>query len=106
MTEKLTKKKAKELSLEVWRYLAEHPEIRDKRNLPPELYEKIKGMSAHCSLCELFKGDCLRCPLGYCDDGSFFMKWEYSRTYKSRREVAMKIVRRIEAWDIGEEYGS
>lgn len=30
----MTKEKAKKLTLEVWRYLAEHPEIDIKQDLP------------------------------------------------------------------------
>jgi hypothetical protein len=50
----MTKKEAKELSLKVWRYLAEHPETARKRDLPGELYGAIRNLSCACPLCELF----------------------------------------------------
>jgi hypothetical protein len=40
----MTEKMAKELSLEVWRYLAEHPEIFSKHELPSRLWGKIKNI--------------------------------------------------------------
>jgi len=65
----MTKQEAKELSLEVWRYLAEHPEISSKANLPEPLFDKIKVMMNQCPLCELppkefCKGQ--KCPLNRC----------------------------------------
>jgi hypothetical protein len=36
----MTKQETKELTLEVWRYLAEHPEIGTKNDLPKKEYKK------------------------------------------------------------------
>jgi hypothetical protein len=60
----MTKQEAKELSLEVWRYLAEHPEIQMKRYLPDEIWDKIKDMACACPLCEV--NPCHKCPLVSC----------------------------------------
>jgi len=49
----MTKQEAKELLLGVWRYLAEHPEVRHKQELPENLYDKIKDLAARCPLCEV-----------------------------------------------------
>jgi len=100
----MTPKKAKELSLEVWRYLAEHPEIREKRNLPQEIYKKIEGLLCSCPLCELLYGCravCPKCPLGRCNENSYFYIWAntYSYENKARQSAAQKIVAAIEAWE-------
>ena len=102
----MTAIKAKEISLEVWRYLVRHPEIDNKRELPLILLDKIRHEKALCPLCTLFaKGSarCPGCPLRYCYDGSAFSVWVNSRTKRKRRAAALKIVRRLEAWEPGEE---
>jgi hypothetical protein len=107
MTEKLTKKKAKELTLEIWRYLAEHPEINTKDDLPEELLSKIRDMCDRCPLCTFAIQNGLRCRdcvlPNCCYKKSPFNKWISSETKEERADAAMEIVRRIEAWDIGEE---
>jgi hypothetical protein len=107
----MTKLKAKALSLEVWRYFVEHPEIRFKEELPNELYLKIKSFFNRCPLCELFHGlgtvSCPGCPLsgrGYsCDSkGQSYNRWRVAKTSEKRREAAEEIVRRVEAWEVEE----
>jgi hypothetical protein len=49
----MTKKEGKELSLEVWRYFEEHPEIKSNKQLPYYLYRKAKGLLAESPLCEV-----------------------------------------------------
>jgi len=98
----MTKQEAKELSLEVWRYLAEHPELRTKENLPNEIFYKIRFCEHYCPLCDLFKKqyECNRCPLVHCMDGSYYSKW-YESGYgdnEIRKEAAQKIVDAIQAW--------
>ena len=80
----MTKAEAKELSLEVWRYLAEHPETEKKRDLPADIIYKIKKFFVWCPLCELFNNgedNCSGCPLD--DDncknkGSLYELWDFS----------------------------
>lgn len=36
----ITKKRAKELSLKIWGYLKDHPEIKSKKDLPNTLWNK------------------------------------------------------------------
>jgi hypothetical protein len=93
----LTKAEAKEISLEVWRYLAEHPEIRRKENLPDEIYNNIREMVCECPLCVV--NACDECPLGFCiwEDSPFY-KWSFTTDNKGREEAAREIVRLIEAW--------
>lgn len=104
---------AKKLSLEVWRYLAEHPQIDNKGALPTALYAKIAGLLHNCPLCELFNVEdkvgfcvpvCSPCPLKNCFDESSlyyeYIKSKYKRNpEKSRKYYAQKIVNAIEAWD-------
>jgi hypothetical protein len=102
----MNKQEAKATSLEVWRYLATHPEIRDKNDLPEELLCKIRRLRSRCPLCELFKASrefCPGCPL---DDvncmwaGSPYDKWCYAGSPEKRRNAAESIVRRIENWEV------
>lgn len=98
----MTKKYAKKLSLEVWEYLRDHPEIKCKRDLPSRLYKKIELLSCNCPLCELFiEDDCMNCPLEECFSGaSFFDKWGRSTRKSNRARHASKIVEKIKAWEI------
>jgi hypothetical protein len=104
----MTYKEAKELSLEVWRYLAAHPELTDKVQLPDDLYVKICGLSERCPLCEVLSFRCQWCPLGgegyrCAEDTRPYQRWVYSVSSDVRREAATEIVRLIEAWNVGEE---
>jgi hypothetical protein len=77
--EQMTPIEAKELTLEVWRYLAEHPEIIDKFHLPGYLWEKIVRLDQFCPLCELYRGNshrlvCPKCPLQRCNKGSLYYR--------------------------------
>ena len=96
----MTKQEAKELSLEVWRYLAKHP-VR-KFYLPDKIHNKIKDLPNDCPLCELFYNEdciCHGCPLQRCDDDSLYDRWVNS----DEREIdAQKIVEVIEAWNTEE----
>jgi uncharacterized Zn finger protein (UPF0148 family) len=105
----MTKLKAKSLSLEVWRYFVEHPEMEIKENLPGELYSKIKFLHNRCPLCELFhvlgSVSCPGCPLSgrscSCNSkGQSYNRWRVAKTPEKRREAAEEIVRRVEAWEV------
>ena len=104
----MTEEEAKEISLEVWRYLAEHPEIKYKRNLPKELVDKIEEFSCWCPLCELFCAYdyCPGCPLDDANcknDNSLFDLWEHSpygeEGRAQRAKAAAEIARKIKAWE-------
>jgi len=103
----MTKQKAKKLSLEVWRYLAEHPEpctshTYSTLNLPIHLYKQIKSLRNRCPLCELFFESgcvCVRCPLKRCDnDVSSYHLWS-NGNMAERMEAVRRIVSAIEAWE-------
>lgn len=106
----MTRMEAKELSLEVWRYLAEHPEIRRKEGLPVALYKKVVGLAGRCPLCELFwsfNDICEGCPLDapglHCGGkGVAYDRWVSAETAAARKKAAKKIVRLIEVWEIEE----
>ena len=99
---------AKDLSLEVWRYLAKHPEIVHKIGLPRGLYQKIMELRCECPICEVLE-NCVECPLGgvlggvsyWClAAGHPFERWLHATTNKERQEAAEEIVRLIEAWEV------
>ena len=99
----MTARKAKKISLEIWRYLAEHPDIERKYHLPERLYNKIAGLECFCPLCELFYGEnenaiCPGCPLKRCNEGSTYERWFCAPSAKARQKYAQKIVDVIEAW--------
>ena len=97
----MTAQKAKKLSLEVWRFMAEHPETSSKYDLPAELFCKIIWYTAKCPLCELFSSPdgCVGCPLKFCDGkNALYYKWNQSITEETRKKYAQKIVDAIEAW--------
>jgi len=98
----MTEQKAKRVSLEVWRYLAEHPEIKFKSFLPDKLLNKVRQSAFYCPLCELFNSPdgCTGCPLKACNKrDTFFYKWRNAIKEKTRKKYAQKIVDAIEAWE-------
>jgi len=107
-----TKKWAKELSLEVWEYLRDYPEITRKEALPKKLYDKIKYLRRECPLCEyltsviyntclpLNNRPCKFCPLESCNENTLYQKWYSSKTKESRSIYSGLIVDKIRAWDI------
>ena len=104
---KKTKLAAKRLTLKVWRYLRDHPEIRRKQYLPEKLYRKIRFLNYICPLCELFEATqfdhkfCFNCPLDICYlHGSSHSRWSEATNIYSRKEAAAEVVRKVESWKI------
>jgi hypothetical protein len=97
----MTQKEAKAVSLEVWQYLAEHPEKCSKYSIPKELLDKVRNFQFACPLCDLFyQNDCDGCPLHSCNGGSYFGVWSEFHNPKAKRQVAaQKIVAAIQAWE-------
>jgi hypothetical protein len=98
----MTKKQAKKITLEVWTYLRDHPEIKRKFNLPKELWDKIKSFIGACALCEIMPGECTGCPL---NESMFacagFMEWDRAdSTTKSRIHGASEVIRLVKAWKV------
>lgn len=116
----MNKRKAKRLSLKVWRYFRDHPECTDKGDLPDELYEQVRYLCANCPLCEVFirqksanvSDKCGRdqektspCPLAsageWCyKDSSAYSRWLNSKCSNVRAKMAAKIVNIIEGWKV------
>jgi len=99
-------KEAKELTIEIWTYFAEHPEITKKSELPEELYSKIKNLEAGCPLCELFiESGCTGCPLSAARNrcasiNSFYCRWVDTETQEERSAAAWGIVNITKEWKI------
>ena len=100
----MTKRKAKSLSLKVWRWLAAHPEAKRKDDLPPALLSQIEDPNCRCPLCAIHK-NCGGCPLRPCME--LYTQWSYNEAdasepdYANKRHAAAEaIVRKIEAWEV------
>ena len=106
----MTQTEAKAIYLEMWRYLAEHPEISDKTYLPEHIFEKIAYFNGWCPLCELFRDGrkfCPGCPLSgenyFCyTKGQPFYRWHIARSKKDREAAAKDMWHLGEAWEVGE----
>lgn len=97
---------ARELSMEIWKYLYEHPWIDSKSNLPDELYNKIEKYENDCPLCELFwdlEHECdLLCPFSNCpcyEPDSLYRKWAAADS-SNRAYWAYKIFDKIRNWSM------
>jgi hypothetical protein len=101
----MIKLEAKSLSIEVWRYLEEHPEIKDKGALPIHIKRKIWALKARCPLCELFiDSDCDGCPLyrgKSCANGRY-NDWLAASSVEDRAAAAHEIVCMTEEWEVAE----
>jgi hypothetical protein len=106
----MTQKEAKELTIEVWTYLAEHPECAYKCQIPDNLYERIHIYTNDCPLCELgmtiWHRGCNECPLHKAGEGcgsasSAWHKWIKSdpADTATRKDAAELIVKIVSAWE-------
>ena len=105
----MTPQEAKELSIEVWTYLAEHPDCYRKYHIPMHLYDQIKGMRRLCPLCELYlyrrseddEYSCRKqCPLYRCTyKNSTYSRWERGLCDIDRRNAAQDILVKLKAWE-------
>jgi hypothetical protein len=100
----MTKQEAKALSLEVRRYLAEHPALSLINNTyVPRRINRIREPYGWFPLC--LAVTCEECPLwlgvhpNNCVDGPFG-RYAYSPDLRVKKEAAGEIVRRIEAWEV------
>lgn len=100
----ITKKRAKKLSLEVWGYLKDHPEIKSKHYLPNKLISKIKNMESWCPLCQYCEEQDLPCkdfcPLCFHGSCYYYFKWDEALSNKSRQKWATKIYDSINDWEV------
>lgn len=99
-------KEAKKLSLDVWRYLKDHPGLREKSELPRHIYNQVRDCKCECPLCSLFQKaprPCYGCPLRSCTIvGSPYDRWASAEEAddETRREAATEIYNTIREWDV------
>jgi hypothetical protein len=110
----MTQKEAKELTLELWGYLAEHPECRFKYDVLVELWNKINRLRNSCPLCEAVlcgkaAFECgTGCPLAKAGENCFgynspWEKWSTTRLTSVRKTAATRIVEIVSAWEPEEQ---
>ena len=109
---RLTRKRARELSIEKWEWLYDHPSKIDFYDLPEELQIKLWDFSAKCPLCELYVnsssyGKCKnKCPFvqakQICSaEGSHYSIWLVpSTSSKTRKKYAGLILQIIKDWKV------
>jgi len=99
----MTKKQAKAITLEVWGYLAKHPEIDAKSKLPEKLWKKIRFLKLKCALCSVCCG-CIECPLnptrGGCIGWTEWLGGVMDGSSIERERGAKEIVRLVKAWKV------
>lgn len=97
----MTKRETKKLSLEVWKYLKEHPEVKRKEDLPKELWDKVSHMLGYCPLCEYHGMLCWKCVLKYCQKSdSPFILWHEANDNDTRQKGAQTIYDKIKSWEV------
>ena len=98
---RLTKKKAIEISIELWAWLAETGKVY-KSAWPG--WEKYGEMGNDCALCEQdareSQEDCGKCPyyakFGYCPDPENpFGKWSDSQSVSKRKQYASQFLEQL-----------
>lgn len=87
----------------LWTFLAEHPDIRDKENLPKAIEARVERYKFKCPLCQLFiNRNCHGCPLsngrqyGCEQPEAEYFQWHDG----SGVNPAAEVLRDIEAWQI------
>jgi hypothetical protein len=115
MITKEQKQKAKEVSLEIWKYMRDN-KIYRKSDLPEELFEKIKHDENECPLCTLFLAEddnyicscnIIECPLYDNHDvsGNRFCNknfYIWNDDDEEKDAACNEIVRLLEEWEIEE----
>ena len=96
----MTKREAKALSLKVWQYFKEHPEVKHKEDLPKDLWDKVNHMLGYCPLCEYHGMNCWKCILKHCHYGSPFVIWREANDNDTRQKAAQAIYDKIKSWEV------
>ncbi len=107
----LSLQEAKDISLEVWKYLSEYVELDSKRDLPSDLYAKVEHLLGECPLCHCFSQDCQRCPIDkamqncFETDSAYHIWLNVDALYSNeeRKKSATLIYDIIRGWDINKE---
>jgi hypothetical protein len=106
----MTQKEAKKLTLELWGYLAKHPECRFISEIQPELRNRIFYLFNKNPLCEVFLAEKSRdscgssCPLGKAGEDCFcadspWRNWATSASRNIRKKAAERIVEIVSKWE-------
>jgi hypothetical protein len=103
----MTAKEAKEKTLYFWRYIAAHPEIEKKLDLPEEMYQELMEYDNKCPLCSYadsirrdYTNRCSYCVLETCCFGSVYSNWTDAKTNEERQQHANELVAKVEAWEV------
>jgi hypothetical protein len=97
----------KQLAVEFWSFLRDHPEITIKsKAVDFPRYKEIRLQHASCPCCTVFRHcDCIGCPLATSDDfrctcaGSPFFRWLEATTAAERQAAAAALIAQLEAWE-------
>jgi hypothetical protein len=109
----VNQKEAKELTLELWDYLANNPKVSSKKGVPEHLWKKIANLPFQCPLCDVFyweespseEGCCTRCPISLAGQQCFNKESVYARwfvagdNYAERQVAAKAILLIVDAWE-------
>jgi hypothetical protein len=93
---------AKAVGLEVWQYLADHPEISKGNDLPKELRCKINDLRCRCTLCPellLRNRPCPGCVFVLKDYNNLMVLWAQSKNEQNREAFARAIIGMIRKWN-------
>ncbi len=102
---RLTRKRAIELSIELWEWLAE----TGKAKWEWEGWKRYGETEADCFLCEYndrkkpqIKGDsCHYCPYHKCyTEGDYFELWEYAKTPEGRKKYAKLFLEQLRTLEV------
>jgi hypothetical protein len=88
-------KEYKKLSLEVWKYRAEHPEINLKDDTPKEIWDMsvlLWNCREHCELTKV---------AGYCPcfHTNKIMEWATAADPSSASKAAKQIIKQLQKWN-------
>lgn len=108
---KLTKNKAKELSILKWEWYYANPKMQNDYIWKHPQYNLIENLTAECGLCEYYYahrnnfGSCKGCHLYETGNGcyiqdSYFQKWVVAESQKKRKEYAGLILQIIKDWKV------
>jgi len=101
----MSAQRAKTLTLELWRYLVDHPNIGDVNffAIPKRLFDKTgtNGWNNRpfCTYIGQTHQSCKDCPLQQCTGPGPVERWTWARDTKTRKKAAQEIVRAVENWE-------
>jgi hypothetical protein len=97
----------KQLAVEFWSFLRDHPEIADKTDaIAFPRYKEIVEQVASCPCCTAFqRSNCEGCPLFFrgriqcINVGQPFRNWFMATTDAERQAAATALLAQLEAWE-------